>query len=172
VADAAPLHEQEREDSATSDREWRVQQVGRLVLAGVLLAALAGVFGPGPLSWSSVTGDDDRLVVHYSRFARAGGPVALGLQVAPEAVQDGQVQLWVSNELLESLEVRQITPEPDSQTVVGGGPGEGVVLVFSVEPGAGLDARIDATADAIGFREGAVGLVGDEALSFGQLYYP
>jgi hypothetical protein len=49
-------------------RVWRVQRIGWLIIAAVIVAALLGVFGGGPLSRAAVQGDGLRL--EYERFAR------------------------------------------------------------------------------------------------------
>lgn len=168
MADSSPLHQLEQEDPATTAKEWRIQEVGWIVLVGVVVAALAGLFGPGPLSWSSVTSADGALMVDYSRFGRDGGPTSLDIQVAPEAAFEGEIDLWLSDELLQSLEVEQITPEPASQLAVDGG----VVLVFEVDAGASLEASIAGTVVAAGFSRGAIGLAGSAPLELPQVFYP
>ncbi len=168
MAGPSPLHPLEQEDPSTRLKEWRVQRVGWVVLALVVVLALAGLFGTGPLSWSSVSADDGSVVVDYSRFGRDGGPTTLDVRVAPAAVDGDQVLVWVGHDLLRGLEIQQITPEPSSQTTVDGG----VVLTFDVEIGAGLDASIAATADRPGFRRGTLGLVGQDPLELWQLFYP
>ncbi len=138
------------------------------MLGAIVVAALAGLLGPGPLSWSSVASPDGRIVIGYSRFARDGGPIALDVLVAPEAAEAGQIDLWLSDELLDTLDVDQIVPEPASQTSQDGG----IVLSFEVAEGASLEATISATADTTGRRTTGIGLAGDEPLQLSQLFYP
>jgi hypothetical protein len=168
VASSPPLAPEEQEEPATTEREWRVQRAGWVLLALIVVAALAGVFGPGPLSWSTTSAADGSLSVEYSRFARNGGPIAVRLEVAPSAAVDGQVQVVLSSELLDSLEVRQIVPEPESQASTD----DGVVFTFALEGDDPLEASVSATADAMGLRDGAVGLQGEPPLEFWQLFYP
>lgn len=164
----SPLLDQEQENAAIRGREWRVQQVGWVVLALIVVAALAGLFGTGPLSWSSASAADGSFSVDYPRFARNGGPVALRLRADPSAAVDGQVRVSLSQELLESLEVSQIVPEPESQTSTD----DGVVLTFALEDDAPLQASVSGTGDAMGWREGTVGLEGTPPLVLGQFFYP
>lgn len=90
MAGSTPLHPLEQEDPATVQTEWRVQRVGWVVLAGIVVAALAGVFGAGPLSWTSASADDASLVVKYSRFAREGGAISLEVHVPAERSTEGR----------------------------------------------------------------------------------
>lgn len=149
-------------------REWRVQRIGRAMLTGILLLALAGVFGTGPLSWSSASTADGSLTAEYARFARRGGPITLRLHVAESAVVDGRVRVVLSHELLETLEVRHITPDPVAQVSTDAG----VVLAFELEGDVALEASINATADAMGVHQGTVGLEGEAPLELWQLFYP
>lgn len=158
----------EQEDQATTEREWRVQRAGWVVMALVVAAALAGVFGTGPLSWSSASAGDGSLTVEYSRFVRNGGPLALHLRVASSAAADGEVRVVLGQELLDSLEVSQIVPQPRSQASTG----DGVVLTFALEGDGPLQATVSATGDAMGRRDAAVGLDGEPPLEFWQVFYP
>jgi hypothetical protein len=158
----------EQEDPSTVQREWQVQRVGWAVLVAIVVAALAGVFGTGPLSWTRATADDASLVVDYSRFAREGGSISLVVHFPPGAIDGDEVRVRTDNALLQGIEVEQITPEPSSQSSVDGG----VVFTFDVEPGAGLEATIAGTADTSGFRNGAIGLDGRDPLELWQVFYP
>ena len=138
------------------------------MLTLIVVAAGAGVFGSGPLSWSNASAADGSISVEYPRFARNGGPVALHLGVDPSAAVEGQVRVVLSRDLLESLEVSQILPEPESQASVDAG----VVLTFALEGDTPLEAIVSATGDTMGRHDGAVGLDGEPPLEFWQFFYP
>ena len=53
-------------------REWRAQQIGWIALGLFLAAALAGLFGGGPLSSARASDPGGGLTVDYQRFVRAG----------------------------------------------------------------------------------------------------
>ena len=73
-------------------------------MALVVVAALAGLFGAGPLSWSSETASDGSVEVSFQRFARRGGPAELSLAVPVSGGQD-QAEVWVDARYLERLDV-------------------------------------------------------------------
>ena len=100
------------EDLVFERREWFIQRVGWGVLALIMLLALGGAFGKGPLS-SAEAGDSNLLRVEYQRFIRHGQSMELEVSVAPLAVKSSQVELSVSREYLEKFTVEQITPEPE-----------------------------------------------------------
>ena len=55
-------------DDAFQQIEWRIQRIGWLVWAMLLLAALLGLTGSGWLSGAEVTSDDGAVTVKYDRF--------------------------------------------------------------------------------------------------------
>jgi len=67
------------------------QRVGWLVIAAVLFAAIAGIFGGGPISRAdtSVESDGARIELEYPRFGRSRSPQELRLRIdAPNATGD------------------------------------------------------------------------------------
>jgi hypothetical protein len=128
------------EDPAFQQRDWRVQRVGWAVLAMILAAGLAGLFGSGPLSNATVSAGD-ALRVQYERFVRHGGQTALTVRVA--SVEPGPLQVTIGREYLAAFHVRQILPAPvrvqagDSDLVYTfEGPGQPgpVELKFFMQP--------------------------------------
>jgi len=63
----------------------------------LIAAALAGFFGGGPLSLTTVRTDDGLLALSYERFGRRGADSVVTLEIQPAAVQDGEVDVWVSS---------------------------------------------------------------------------
>lgn len=165
---ATPLGSGEQESRASTRIEWRVQRAGWIGMALVVALALAGVFGPGPLSWSEASASDGSLTLSYSRFVRNGASSDLTLHIPAGAVQGDVARVSVGGDYLESVEVTSVTPEPESATTTA----DGVVLTFAVDPGAPVDVQLAATGDAIGFRDAQVEVVGGAPVRFWQLFYP
>jgi hypothetical protein len=154
-----------------SEHQRRVtvgQRVGWAVLALIVLAALVGLFGPGPLSQVSRRDASGLLQVEYERFARYAGDTSVELQVLPVPDQPGTALVWISSEYLSSMQVQQVQPEPDTWTGVGGG----VVLAFPVSGPDPIDVVLQLRPDRIGTAPGAVGVPGQEPVEFRQLIYP
>jgi hypothetical protein len=104
-----------KQDLTFQRREWRIQRVVWLLLAALLVAALAGLLGPGPLSSTSrqAAGFD----VHYLRFTRWQAPHTLTITVLPSA--GPTVALAINRSYLDSMQVQQITPQPASVKLSG-----------------------------------------------------
>ena len=105
------------EDIAHERLEWRIERIGWVIMGVILLAALAGVVGPGPLSKSTRSDHNSKLQLEYERFARFQAPTVLRIQLASGVAQAGKVRLWISRDYIENAEVKHIDPEPESVEV-------------------------------------------------------
>lgn len=95
-------------------REWRAQQIGWLALALFVAAALAGLFGSGPLSGARIADPRGGLAVDYQRFVRAGAAQRLLFEIdAPSA---RSVELRLSRRYLDAVRVEHVLPPPASTT--------------------------------------------------------
>jgi hypothetical protein len=98
-------------DPVFQRRDWRAQRVGWWVLIVALIAALAGLFGQGPLAHARVRSSDARLEIAYDRIARHGADLEWVAVVAPTS-GDSIVDLWISTDLLGGMMMRRIEPQP------------------------------------------------------------
>ena len=134
-----------------------------------MLAALAGLFGPGPLSHSGVASADGDLRVDYLRFARAGGTMQLDVDVDGDLARSGEVTVVLDRAYLETVEVDHITPAPTDEVARGGGVG----YVFAVEPStSSVTATFSLRPVQMGWTRTRLAVPGGPALQFSQLFYP
>jgi hypothetical protein len=98
-------------------REWRAQQIGWVALGLFLAAALAGLFGSGPLSSTRAFASEGGLVVDYQRFVRAGAAQRLLFEIDTPGA--GPVQLRLSRGYLDAVRVEHVLPPPASTTATG-----------------------------------------------------
>ncbi len=154
------------------DHPWelRIQRMGWTVFALLMLAALAGLLGHGPLSTATAKDPVSSLRIEYQRFERYQGPTELRLYVAPQAVREGRLKIWISREFLDSIELERIVPEPvtvelgaDRQTYVFDAPRltAETLVVLRYEPTLRF-ARVTMRA----------GVEGAPELSFRRFVYP
>src|SRR5699024_5161687 len=99
-------------------RNWALERFGWGAIALTLLAAILGLFGSGPLSWATAGQQGDPLWITYQRFGRWQSPMSLHVHLSPQAIRNGQVQLWLSRAYLDDINVQQVIPQP--QTVKAG----------------------------------------------------
>ena len=154
-------------DVAFQHRQWAAQRVAWLGMAVVLLAALAGLLGAGPLSDASARAGP--LSVEYGRFERRHAPEVLELEVAPGAARDGQVEVWLATDWLETIELHGVVPEPAEVRAEGD---RTVFAVGVVDSGQPITVLVSFEHDAAGFAEGRAGLVDGPELRFWQIVYP
>ena len=116
------------QDLAYQEREWRVQRAGWVFMAAIVLAALLGVLGLGPLNGGTASAGS-ALEVSYERFRRLQAPGVLELHLAaPPGAR--QVQLSVNDAYLKAVRVESVTPDPASVA----GDGTRVVYTFNLLP--------------------------------------
>ncbi len=100
------------QDAEFQRREWRMERAGWVVLAIVVIAAAAGLFGGGPVSHARASDQSGHLVIEYERFLRASAPSELHLQVFPAAATGAEVTVWADQSYLRDVEVSSIVPAP------------------------------------------------------------
>ena len=157
------------EDLAFQRHQMRFERVGWAVLALVLLAALLGLFGGGPLGEATAGEDVDPIRVHYGRLERRSNPTTLTVELAPEATSEGQARVWIDRNWAERAVIESVEPEPESVEVAP----DRLVYVFAVLPGDGpTELEFHLEYEGWGWREGEIGLDGGPSQEFDQFVYP
>src|SRR5688572_27824714 len=106
------------EDLAFTHKEWRAQRFGWVIMAVLLAAGIVGAFGRGPIS-RTTSGDPQSFAVEYARILRHAADDDINVDIGPGIAADSQVQLAVSREFVESNEIRNIAPQPESESAAG-----------------------------------------------------
>lgn len=154
-------------DLRFQEREWLVQRAGWLAMLAIIVAALLGLLGAGPLS--STTAETGPLQVQYSRFERRHAPAELEVSIAGIPADQDQVDLWLASDYLEHIEITSFIPEPESVIEAG----DRVVYRFNITNQAGLSLiRIALEPDDPGPSTGRIGVVGGPELEIWQFVYP
>ena len=114
------------EDLRFQARMWRIERIGWWGMAAILAAAIAGLFGHGPISRATLHVPDpahpsDGLLLDYERFGRAHSESQFVLSGPARAPTGGSFSLWISGEYLADAEVLRITPVPATQDLVSNG---------------------------------------------------
>ena len=156
------------QDLAYQRRAWRAQRIAWLIMLLIVLAALIGLFGHGPLSRTTV-GPNGGLQLEYERFARLLTPTTLRFRTSSGAIQGDELRLWISNDYLQGIQIEHVSPMPQT---VEAGP-DGLVFVFRLtEPGRPMTATFQARPERIGRISGHAALTDRQPIRFNQFVYP
>ena len=149
-------------------RDWRFERIGRMLLALILLAAIAGLLGRGPLAKARTTSRSGALTLDYERIERRVAETHLRFSVAPGAVTDTLVRLWIDRRWLEEVRLEQVVPEPIATRETG----TALVYEFAATRGAPAVITFDYQHEGQGRLPGSAGLVGADSLRFAQFVLP
>jgi hypothetical protein len=117
-----------QQDLEFQKKEWSAERWGWAVGLLLLLAALAGVFGKGPLSEASR--QEGPLLVEWERVTRYDSPTQMSVRVSPGQAGQETIAIWMERRYYEMLEVQSISPEPSSMRVEG----DRLVVEFENKP--------------------------------------
>ena len=161
------------ERRAQRPQSWRraakARRVGWVSFALIVIAALAGLFGPGPLSWADRSTSSGLIELQYDRFVRYMGDTTLELRIRPDPAEPRTARVWISNDYLSGLNMEQVLPQPDVWTATN----DGVMLTYPVSgPDDRVIVELRAYPDRVGPLRGALGVSVREPIRFWQFVYP
>ncbi len=154
------------EDLAFQQKDWRVQRIGWGVLALILAAGFAGLFGQGPLSDATVR-HGDTLHVRYERFVRHGGPTHLTVRLA--SADPGPLQVTISRQYLAAFHVKQILPAP---VRVQAGDSDLVYTFDGPEQAGPVELKFFLQPESFGSHAGSLSAGPGTAVTLRQFTYP
>jgi hypothetical protein len=156
------------EHEAFQRAEWRVQRVGWVVWGLVVLAAMMGLIGPGPLSSRELSSPDGTLTVAFDRFLHYSQGAELDFVARPKE-ETGPLSLHVSQSLLDGMQIVRIEPEPAERKLAG----DGVVYVFARHAPAGdYEITFHIQYEHFGEHTGRIAVGGHEPALLSQFIFP
>lgn len=136
------------------------------VQVGLVVAALAGLAGGGPLSRGEARASGLR--VEYARIARAASPGELRLELSPELLRGGEVSVRFDRAWLSGVKIEGIEPEPERSETQD----EGTEFVFRARGAGPARVRFDLQYRSAGLRRGTVGVEEGPEVTFSQWIHP
>ena len=150
-------------------KTWTVQRIGWGGMALIILAALAGMFGSGPLARTEAQDDQQTFRLLHDRFGRYEGEVILQLALTPEATKTGRVSIEVDQTYWTSHAVEHIAPGPLLSRVGI----DGFLYTFETHPlSAPAVIVFRLRPKYLGPLEGRIRVNGDGLLHFHQFMFP
>jgi hypothetical protein len=149
--------------------EWTIERVGWIAIVLLLLAGLAGLLGPGPLSQARASDQEATLGVEYNRFEHYQAPSILKIHLGPGTSSEGQVRLWINRDFIENIQLEHIDPEPESMEVGS----DRITYVFKVsDPNQPTAVTYHYEPNSYGSRPIRIGIEGGSQLTFTQFFFP
>jgi hypothetical protein len=164
---AAPRQIQLEDDPRFHRRNWRVQRFGWAVMAVVLLAALAGGLGRGPLSWASARSAGGTIEVEYDRVLRHAAPSTLRVTFTPASAGPA-ASLRLPRQFVEDAVLQSILPAPARAW----SDGRYLTYEFALAQRTPLTVVFDFQPDGYNWLHGEVAQPGGEAVRFRQFILP
>lgn len=142
---------------------WRLQQLGQVAIVLVLVAALLGLLGRGPLSRARV--GEASFEVEYGRFERRTQETTLVVRLGPRP--SVVAQLWVDASYVAAQPFQQVFPEPERVELRDAR----LIMTLRVS-GARPEIVITTRPEAFGSMRARMGLVDGPDVAFDQFVYP
>src|SRR5215218_6554512 len=98
----------EAADAKERRRTVLVHRIGVSIFTLLLVAALAGLVGKGPLSKVKAASDGGELQVEHLRFNRYEGPTDLKIHIAASATSNAVLPLQLSRTFVDKVEIERI----------------------------------------------------------------
>ncbi len=148
-------------------RWWRFERIAWAFFFLLIVLDGLGLFGRGYLAKAQMTTGDNKLSIQYERVERFRTPSILTIELGPQAVHDGKVELWISRTLVRPLGNQRIIPQP-ATSIVGE---DGITYTFPAEPHSAV-IEFALEPGSTGIYDLAVGIPGSERLQAKILVVP
>ncbi|MNO45597.1 hypothetical protein D3C76_358660 [compost metagenome] len=154
------------EDMPMQQRVWRFERVGWYVLLLIVLLALAGLFGNGPLSDAQMTSADGRVQVEYQRLSRSGTTDNLRITVRGSPGQP--VKVLLGGTLLTEASIETMQPEPQ----VSLSQGKALLLQLGTSEDGIATLYLTLRSEHVGTLDGVVRVGAGSAVHFSTFLFP
>jgi hypothetical protein len=105
------------EDLDFQRKWWRFENAAWVVFTLIIVLDLAGLFGRGPIAKAERRSADGAMDIKYERIERTDSPSILTIQFAQSAIQNGKIQLYISNSLVKQLGTQRVIPAPQTSVI-------------------------------------------------------
>ena len=150
-------------------RSWKVERVAWGVGLLILVTALLGFLGPGPLGKATAASADKSLSLQYYRVVRQESPVALRVNVDGSLAKNGALRLWLDRKFVDAIEIKHVDPKPEVVEING----ERFVYVFkTVAAPSTIQIFFHVEPSRLGNTPSQLGVVDGPQIQFNQFYLP
>jgi hypothetical protein len=165
---AQPIAELENAASLRHHRlEWKMERLGWTVMLLIIVGALAGLFGPGPLTTQERSTGDGALAIEYHAVEHNAAPGRLIIRVR-QVAEAKTLRLNLSRSFSDHATTESIVPSPLSAEARD----DAVVYTFAAHSPDGVVLTYRYQYDSIGVFDHQVALNGGESIRFRQYVLP
>lgn len=157
------------EDIAHQRLVWRYERVFWVLWALIIVAALLGLLGHGPLSGRTLAPADTALQIHYNRFERYQSESVVTVQVQADAERGPLTRLVIAGDYLQHFQISYIEPPP---VEVEAWPGYHVYVFNLPEPNGPVDLIFHLQPISFGNLETTIRLEGRAEQRLSQFIFP
>jgi hypothetical protein len=151
------------EDMDFQRLEWRIERIGWGIIALIIIAALLGLLGNGPLSAAVKTGGS--LQVEYDRFLHRDAPSSYRIHFTPP---DADTAIHLNHQFLEAVKLDQIVPQP-SEVELGT---DGILLRFRSRPSVTGVVTIPFEPQTMGLLHTRIRVASEKPVTLIHIVYP
>jgi hypothetical protein len=109
------------EDLDFQRKWWRFENFIWMLFTVIIVLDLAGLFGRGPIAKAERRSADGTIDVKYERIERTDSPSMLEIHFAQSAINNGKINVYVSESLVKELGAQRVIPAPRESAVGCGG---------------------------------------------------
>jgi hypothetical protein len=122
---------------------WRIEIGLWTFLVAVLVLALIGLLGHGPLAYKELSTSDKALEIRYERIAHYKSPAILQVRIHPTLFRDGKAYVHLSRVTVQGMGAQRIIPQPEKSMPDDDGisylfppedPSLPLIVSFALEP--------------------------------------
>jgi hypothetical protein len=148
---------------------WRFENVLYLLITLLLIAAVAGFTGRGPVSQAIAGVPGSAVWAEYEKYARFRTPSMLAVHLGPDALHGAQAVVRLTGSIVDRVPISRISPQPQTVAPIPNGqqftfpvaqPGDSATVRFVVEPA------------KPGLSQGTLATPGAPPITFSQFIYP
>ncbi len=147
------------EDLEFQRRWWKFERMIWSFFLLVLVCDALGLFGRGWLAKAHASTRDGALDLKYERIERASTPSIMAIKFGPNAIQNGAVHLFLSDDVIRPLGAQRIAPQPASYVL-----GEGGITYTFPATGAPATVTIALEPSFVGAHPFTIGIPGSDPI--------
>lgn len=154
------------ENIGRQHRTWRFERLGWCCLVVVVVMALAGIFGDGPLSEQQALSADGRVQIEYQRFSRNGAVDNLRVRVKGQPAS--RVALLLDGSLFHESSIETMQPQP----LLSQSQGQALLLHLATDDQGQATLHLTLQYDGVGLLRAQARVGSTSTVAFTTFVYP